>query len=361
LSEVEVVGFILQMADALAVVHREGLVHRDCHPGNIMILPPERHQPERQAILIDFGIAGEMFPTTVSSKFFGNPAFAPYEQFGTKAAPSMDVYTLAASCYFAVTGQYPTTGLDRKLYGKNLISPIKHRSDLTPALNQAIMNGMALEAINRPSLAVWKEQLQQAVAPPPITATVRVMRPEPQGNWLENLLGLNKPTSQNIPIQPNPVPLKSAKGIDYGKLEKLLKNKQWYEADQLTDKLMLKASGREEEGWIDFDSIKNFPCEDLQTIDRLWVHYSNGLYGFSVQKQIYVECGGKLDFSYPSNETWEKFCDRTAWKKDGKYVNYPKPFFEDNFMNVKGHLPTDDRGTTGRLSFLASRLVECKT
>jgi len=352
LSEVEVVGFILQMADALAVVHREALVHRDCHPGNIMILPPERHQPERQAILIDFGIAGEMFPTTVSSKFFGNPAFAPYEQFGSKAAPSMDVYTLAASCYFAVTGYLPTSGLDRKLYSKYLIPPIKHRSDITPAFNQAIMNGMALEAINRPSLAVWTEQLRQAVEPPPVTATVRVARPEPQGNWLENLLGLNKPTPQNIPIQPNPVPLKStpqnipnpvslksAKGINYSELEQLLKNKQWYDADQLTDKLMLKASGREEEGWIDFDSIKNFPCEDLQTIDRLWVHYSNGLYGFSVQKQIYVECGGKLDFSYPSNETWEKFCDRTAWKKDGEYVNYLKPFFEDNFMNVKGHLP----------------------
>jgi serine/threonine-protein kinase len=244
LPEVEVVGFILQMADALAVVHREGLVHRDCHPGNIMILPPERHQPQRQAILIDFGIAGEMFPTTVSSKFFGNPAFAPYEQFGTKAAPSMDVYTLGASCYFAVTGYLPTTGLDRKLYGKNLIPPIKHRSDLTPAFNQAIMNGMELEAINRPSLAVWTEQLQQAVAPPSVTATVRVVRPEPQGNWFENLLGLNKP---------NPVPHKSAKGIDYSELEKLLKNKQWYEADQLTDELMLKASGCEEKGWIEID------------------------------------------------------------------------------------------------------------
>jgi serine/threonine protein kinase len=183
LPEVEVVGFILQMADALTVVHREGLVHRDCHPGNIMILPSERHQPQRQAILIDFGIAGEMFPTTVSSKFFGNPAFAPYEQFGTKAAPSMDVYTLAASCYFAVTGYLPTSGLDRKLYSKNLIPPIKHRSDLTPALNQAIMDGMALEAINRPSLAAWTEQLRQAVAPP---------------------------TPQNIPIQPNPIPHKSA-------------------------------------------------------------------------------------------------------------------------------------------------------
>ena len=382
LSEVEVVGFILQMADALAVVHREGLVHRDCHPGNIMILPPERHQPQRQAILIDFGIAGEMFPTTVSSKFFGNPAFAPYEQFGTKAAPSMDVYTLAASCYFAVTGYLPTTGLDRKLYSKYLIPPIKHRSDLTPAFNQAIMNGIALEAINRPSLAAWTQQLKQSVAPPPVTATVRVVRPEPQGNWLENLLGLNKPTPQNIPIQPNPVPLKStpqnipnpvslksAKGIDYSELEKLLKNKQWYEADQLTDKLMLKASGRKK-GWIDLDSIKNFPCEDLQTIDRLWVHYSNGLYGFSVQKQIYVECGGKLDFSYPSypSETWEKFCDRTAWEREGKLLDYPQPFFENNFMCVKGHLPSVggvgggwgswDRGWG--VSFLASRLVKCK-
>jgi len=203
LPEAEVVGFILQMADALAVVHREGLVHRDCHPGNIMILPPERHQPQRQAILIDFGIAGEMFPTTVSSKFFGNPAFAPYEQFGMPAAPSMDVYTLAASCYGALTGQYPATGLDRKLYGKDLISPIKHRPSLTPALNQVIINGMALEAKDRPDLAAWVNQLQQAIAPPPVTPTVRVVRPEPQGNWLENLIGLNKqPTPQNIPIQP---------------------------------------------------------------------------------------------------------------------------------------------------------------
>jgi serine/threonine protein kinase len=183
----------------LAVVHREGLVHRDCHPGNIMILPPERNQPQRQAILIDFGLAGEMFSTTVSSKLFGNPAFAPYEQFGSKAAPSMDVYTLAASCYLAVTGYLPTTGFDRKLYSKKLIAPIKHRSDLTPALNQAIMNGMALEAINRPSLVAWTEQLRQSVATPPVTAKERVVRPEPQGNWLENLLGLNKPAPQNIP------------------------------------------------------------------------------------------------------------------------------------------------------------------
>ena len=116
-------------------------------------------------------------------------------------------------------------------------------------------------------------------------------------------------------------------------------DKQWYEADQLTDLLILNASGREKERWIDLESIKKFPCEDLQTIDRLWVHYSNGLYGFSVQKDIYVECGGKLDFSYPSYEIWKKFCDRTAWKSEGKWVNYSDQFFDNNSMNMKGHLP----------------------
>ena len=105
---------------------------------------------------------------------------------------------------------------------------------------------------------------------------------------------------------------------------------------------------READG-LDLDNIKNFPCEDLLTLDRLWVDYSkkHGYeFGFSVQKQIYVECGGKLDFSYPSNETWEKFCDRTAWKSEGKWVfgNYPDPFFKNNFMNVKGHLPARPGG-----------------
>jgi len=126
------------------------------------------------------------------------------------------------------------------------------------------------------------------------------------------------------------------------KLEEYLKNQQWYEADQETWKLMLKVTNREEEGYLELDNIKNFPCEDLLTLDRLWVEYSkkHGFeFGFSVQKQIYVECGGKLDFSFPSDETWDQFCYRTAWKKDGNCVNYPEPFFENNLIYVKGHLP----------------------
>jgi hypothetical protein len=131
----------------------------------------------------------------------------------------------------------------------------------------------------------------------------------------------------------------------YQQLENYLKNQQWYEADQETWRLMLKVTNREEEGWLELDNIRNFPCEDLLTLDRLWVEYSkqHGFeFGFSVQKQIYVECGGKLDFSFPSDETWEKFCNRTAWKSGGKWVDYPNHFFKNNFMSMKGHLPFDN-------------------
>jgi len=130
----------------------------------------------------------------------------------------------------------------------------------------------------------------------------------------------------------------------FQKLEEYLKNQQWYEADQETWKLMLKVTNREEEGWLELDNIKNFPCEDLLTLDRLWVDYSKKhgyKFGFSVQKQIYEECGGKLDFNYPSDETWNRFCDRTAWKSEGKWLDYPDRFFLDN-KYVKGHLPRMD-------------------
>ena len=129
----------------------------------------------------------------------------------------------------------------------------------------------------------------------------------------------------------------------YQQLQDYLENQQWYEADQETWKLMLKVTNREEEGYLELGNITNFPCEDLLTLDRLWVEYSkkHGFeFGFSVQKQIYVECGGRLDFSCPSSDTWNKFCDRTAWKSEGNWVDYPNHFFKNNFMNAKGHLPS---------------------
>lgn len=134
----------------------------------------------------------------------------------------------------------------------------------------------------------------------------------------------------------------SVKNSRYQQLEDYLRAKQWYEADQETYKLMITAVGKDVGQGFSEEDLKEFPCDELLAIDRLWVDYSKRHefeFGFSVQKDIYVECGGKLDFSFPSAETWDKFCDRTAWKSEGNWVNYPESFFNNNFMSVKGHLP----------------------
>jgi hypothetical protein len=84
----------------------------------------------------------------------------------------------------------------------------------------------------------------------------------------------------------------SAKGVDYRQLDRLLASGQWKEADEETKNKMLEAAGRTEERWLRSEDIDRFPCEDLRTIDQLWVKYSNGRFGFSVQKRIYESLGG---------------------------------------------------------------------
>ena len=69
------------------------------------------------------------------------------------------------------------------------------------------------------------------------------------------------------------VPLVSAVGVDYTKLRDLLVAKNWKEADLETKKRMLEVAGRESQGYLDIEDLENFPCQDLGTIDKLWVKY----------------------------------------------------------------------------------------
>ena len=90
---------------------------------------------------------------------------------------------------------------------------------------------------------------------------------------------------------------------------------------------MLKAAGKkaEERRYLTLEEIRNFPCADLLTIDQLWVTASSGKFGFSVQKQIWVEVGGKLDYGEDKTATYEAFekmSDRVKWRVDGDYISY---------------------------------------
>jgi hypothetical protein len=112
------------------------------------------------------------------------------------------------------------------------------------------------------------------------------------------------------------------KTLRWVKLEEMLKAQQWKDADYETYRLMITAVGKDEGQGFTRSELLNIPCDELRAIDGLWVKYSNGHFGFSVQKQIYVECGGKLDGNAPSREVWLKFFDRVGWRNNGEGLNY---------------------------------------
>lgn len=85
---------------------------------------------------------------------------------------------------------------------------------------------------------------------------------------------------------------------NYSKLEKLLKTRNWGEADYITLAIMLEATNREEEGWLELEHFQKLSDSELNTINQLWVSYSNGYFGFSVQKTIWEK-------SYNQNFLWE--------------------------------------------------------
>lgn len=323
LPDTEAVAMIRQIGEALSDVHQAGIVHRDAHPGNIML------RPNGQAVLIDFGLANELMPTIISSRHPHNPAFAPWEQhIEGSGKPTVDIYALAASLYYAVTGKVPTASLNRHF--RNEALPPAKDFGVKDWVSLAIEKGMASEPQKRPqSMKDWLSYLRE-----PIPSTV---------------VGVS-------------VQLKSAQGVDYTRLRDLLAAGKWKEADEETLKVMLKAARQEKEGWFTKESIENFPCDDLRTIDQLWVKYSQGRFGFSVQKKIWLEVGGKVDY-----DTECKLGDRVGWRKGGQWLDYSNLTFK--IAAQAGHLPwalahAGWYGGWGGAGFgwvcsLASRAVSC--
>lgn len=79
----------------------------------------------------------------------------------------------------------------------------------------------------------------------------------------------------------------SAVGVDYSYLRDLLAAQKWKEADEETVYKLKEVLGREHIVHILFADIKGFFCEDLLTIDQLWLKYSKGRFGLSVQNRIW--------------------------------------------------------------------------
>jgi eukaryotic-like serine/threonine-protein kinase len=334
LSETEAVKYICQIGLALLEVHKKGVFHLDVTPPNIMLSSDLADLNSSRAVLIDFGIAGDMSAPSTLSRSFGNKRFAPYE-FIRKGIrhPTVDVYCLAASLYYAVTGKCPTNSFDR-FDGNRLIPPRELTPNLSHIVNQAVIQGMALKAEDRPqTMQKWLNLLEQRtpspnpshlpqsrfVIEPNISLPPRFCFWKWKSDWTEKSSDVEKDPSYTT-------------SIDYSYLENLLKNSQWKQADETTAKLMLEIASNQEEGWPALERINDFSTSGLSTIDQLWINYSSGQFGFSIQKRIWLECGGKFDYT-----TECCLCDRVGWRKNGRWLYYTEIDFSGN--SPPGHLP----------------------
>lgn len=139
--------------------------------------------------------------------------------------------------------------------------------------------------------------------------------------------------------------LKPSLKIDYQPLQNLLLNKNFQDADKLTQNYLCKlaniTTNRKKE-WLYFTDIQFLPTEDLFTLDLLWKTYSKGKFGFSVQKKIWIH----------NNYKWNKFLEKIGWTSTGTMNRYPQEFIW-TIEAPEGHLPLFNqlRGTQ-TLSYL---------
>ena len=155
---------------------------------------------------------------------------------------------------------------------------------------------------------------------------------------------IKKQRTFGLSIDPEaPDDLSSDQEIDYTRLRDLLKAGEWEEADKETLVVILKAAHRTQEGYLNIDSIENFSCTDLHTIDQLWIKYSSGQFGFSVQKEIWRGIGG--EFGQYDNGLYEEFGLRVGWRDRsglmllGRWKKYEDLSFSLTWAPV-GHLPS---------------------
>lgn len=149
---------LLPIMEALRAVHGKGIIHRDVTPDNIFITK------DGTVKLLDFGAARySLGDKSRSLDVVLKHGFAPKEQYTRhgRQGSYTDVYTVAASFYYAVTGRRPPDSIDR-LEEDDLVPPSSLGIDIPVNVENAILKGMGVQPADRyQSMAEFQKELLQ--------------------------------------------------------------------------------------------------------------------------------------------------------------------------------------------------------
>ncbi|MBE9047027.1 GUN4 domain-containing protein [Pleurocapsales cyanobacterium LEGE 10410] len=148
----------------------------------------------------------------------------------------------------------------------------------------------------------------------------------------------------------------------YETLQNLLKENKWLEADKETVRLILAIAGQTEIENLRPSEIEHIDCSELQVIDRLWLEYSDGRFGFSIQAKAYQDLGGSEQTTIEQNtELVEKWGDLLGWRDSGNWVKcsdleYSKNAAEGGLPGLWWNSPYGSKMT----NYFLARLLRCK-
>lgn len=146
----EVARIGAEVADALYLAHRNGIVHRDVKPGNILL------EPDGGVRLIDFGIAQSLAPGTESltqtGTTLGTPRYmSPEQMAGIPAGPRSDLWSLGVVLYEALAGRVPFDGsTPLAIARQQQVGPPALPAHVDPALASLVASCLAHRVEERP-------------------------------------------------------------------------------------------------------------------------------------------------------------------------------------------------------------------
>ncbi len=155
-----------QIAGALNMAHRNGVVHRDLKPANILL------DEDQNAYLADFGIAKDLGSSTSAQTMEGllTPNYAAPEQFkGEPITPRTDLYNLGLMMYELLTGRLPFSGALHEVIFKHISEPLPSvrdsRPDLPPAVDEVLFRVTSKDPEDRfPSALAFAAAFKSALA-----------------------------------------------------------------------------------------------------------------------------------------------------------------------------------------------------
>src|SRR4051812_5120172 len=203
----EAVDLCIQACRGLDYAHRNGVVHRDVKPGNLL--------KSREGVLklADFGIAkaAEQSSITQVGSVLGTAAYlAPEQARGEEAGPLADLYSLAVVAYQLMSGRLPyeATSLSELALKQQREAPPaldQLNPDVTAAVSAAVMTGLALDPGQRPGGAMaFAEVLRNAAerGEVPETAATAVVGADTAATRMIDREALGVPRRAAAPAEP---------------------------------------------------------------------------------------------------------------------------------------------------------------